>query len=229
MSENQQEIVAPQNQASANAQPANGLLNDEVNELIAIKKQKAFERGYQQALAEAQQKQMPAAAQPSGLPEDEISKKVADEFQKQQQLFQQQQMMAMQQEHQKRMLDQLIPKVNDAKTRYADFDDVTKNFDFSKIPDVLHYANATDNAGDVLYDLAKNPAKIGNILILGQIDPRLAALEVTKLSNSIRQNQSAVSQPSPSEPLSQVKPSNVGTGDGKPKTAADYRRMYQGT
>ncbi|NIV16247.1 MAG: hypothetical protein GWN62_34825, partial [Aliifodinibius sp.] len=72
-------------------------------------------------------------------------------------------------------LSELTAKVTDAQGRYNDYDDVTSKVDFSQIPEILEYANHADNAGDVLYDLAKNPAKIAT---LRSLTPNLAVMEI---------------------------------------------------
>ncbi len=122
---------------------------------------------------------------------------------------------------------QLNDKIEEAKTRYSDFDEVTRQVDFRTMPEIPVLANEMDNSMDVMYDLAKNPAKLGTILTLAQRDANAARAYMKSLSESIKQNQTALNQANQSkvnEPLSQVKPSNVGMDNGS-HTVRDLRRQ----
>lgn len=197
-----------------------------VNSLIGDAKEKAKQAGYNQALAELNQRQsqtqMPS--QMGGFSQDDVRRVIAEEMAKVQQRAHEEALRTQQESEGKRILNELSTKINDAKTRLPDFDDITGAVNWAHIPEVLHYANMADNAGDVLYDLAKNPAKIAT---LRGLTPDLAALEVKKLSSSIKQNQSGLDANVPQSPLGQFKPSNVGI-DKRPSTASDYASRYRG-
>ena len=68
-----------------------------------------------------------------------------------------------------------------------------------------------DNGGDVLYELSKNPGKMGSILSLPQ---NLAVKAIKELSSSIKMNQSASRSNEPA-PLSHTKPSYSGLAAGR--------------
>jgi hypothetical protein len=90
-----------------------------------------------------------------------------------------------------------------------------ESLDLSTIPQIVQLANTVENTDDVMYELASNPNKLVTLLNLTNFgNGRLAYLETKKLSDSIKQNQTALQQPVPPEPLSQLKPSNVGTDNG---------------
>lgn len=245
MTENQQEVtnLPPEREAVASAEAEKLVPQSTVNGLI----NKGFHQGYTKAKAELaqQQQQVPQQMQQQmpqqqaqvaqqasmgGVNQTDLHKLVAEhaaaEFTKHRDAYIKEQQQAMQNAEAQRQLTQLKGKVDDAQKRYPDFDEVTSQVDFSH-PDVqrvLHYANTVDNAGDVLYDLAKNPSKIATLLAL---PPQLATQEVRKLSGSIVQNQQALASPKPNEPLSQTRPSNVGVDTGAPKTVADYKKIYR--
>jgi hypothetical protein len=125
-----------------------------------------------------------------------------------------------------RILQEMGPKSEDAKGRYEDYEDTLKGVDnFRAAPDMWQYANLVDNGGDVLYDIAKNPAKIATIRQLAAIDPSYAATEIQRLSNSIKQNQGGLGSQVAPDPIRQVKSSNVGVGDGE-NSIASFKKKY---
>ena len=72
-----------------------------------------------------------------------------------------------------------------------------------------------ENKAKVVKDLAKNPSKYANILTLANGgSPKLAQLELNKLSASIKTNEEAKKQPKVDAPLSQIRASNIGGDDG---------------
>jgi hypothetical protein len=169
--------------------------------------------------------QQPAGGQPIN-DADRLRQIAAEEFAKQQQQMHQNAIAYAQQQHDLRTGNELAAKIAEAKTRYPDFDKVVSLDDFAKMPDILRLANTVDNAGDVFYEMAKNPSKVSSLRGLPQ-DSQLAVNEVKRLSDSIKQNQLAASQPQTSEPLNQVKPSNVGVDSGAPKTVSDMRKALR--
>lgn len=80
-----------------------------------------------------------------------------------------------------------------------------------------------ENKAQVVKDLAKNPSKYANILTLANGgSPKLAQMELNKLSASIKANQDAIKQPKVDAPLSQIRASNIGGDDGNMSTT-DFR------
>lgn len=218
-----------QNQEHLSTQSAEAekmLPQSAVNDLVGSAKQKGFDKGYQQAKSE-NQPQSPQLSQNSSSapPEDQIRKVAADEFSKQAKAMQDQQFKEFQEREGQRIWGELQAKFQDAKTDHPDFDQVVKQDDLQQIPDVLLLANKMDNAGHVVRDLMQNPGKIASLRML---PPNLAEKEIRKLSDSIKQNKSAAAAPATPAPLSNIKSSNLSIGDGKPKTAADYRKLYAG-
>jgi hypothetical protein len=223
------------------AQEPKVLQQHEINALVGGAKQKGFEKGYQQAKAELMQNGMgnaapaaqPVASQnvqmPSQLQNEATIRQIAqDEFNRKQQESQavliQQQNVAKGQE----ILNSLKTKSTTAASKYDDFNKVVDpDFNnFANAPEVLMYANMTDNPGEVLYDLAKNPMKIANLVTLHrlQMGPQ-AFTEIKKLSDSIKVNEMSGQQPKPKAPLSQISPSTVGVG----KTDEDsYTNSFKG-
>lgn len=126
----------------------------------------------------------------------------------------------------KQVLQSIHSKAQQAKQEIPDFDAVTSEVDFGQIPEVLAYADTVDNGGHVLYDLAKNPYKIGQ---LRGLPPALAIKEVQRLSQSLKQNDAAKNVQLPNEPIGTLKSSSNGVDSGK-MTVADYMKnpRYRG-
>ncbi|UCE38409.1 MAG: hypothetical protein JSW00_04055 [Thermoplasmata archaeon] len=208
-----------------------------VRQLVGTAKQKGYDqaaeefRSQQQYAQQAPQYQQAPQAQSQAPSLGGIDQKTLDSYfdqrlnQYQQQQVEQQQQAYFQQEA-NRILQEMGNKTSEAKSRYEDFDQTLESVGgFQSVPEVWQYANAVENGGDVLYDLAKNPGKVATILQLGSRDPNLAISEIKRLSNSIKQNQTGANQQVAPEPTRQIKSSNVGVGDG-PKSIADFKKMY---
>jgi hypothetical protein len=200
------------------------LSQDAVNELVGNAKAKGYQKGYQEALdtlkptAPAQSVQQPSVQNNAS---GDVTDIVRREFTRLQQEDASRRVREQQEADGKRILGELQTKVTAAQQKYPDFDDVTKHVDFTQVPEVLHYANLVDNAGDVLYDLAKNPSHIGT---LRSLPPALAAQEVRKLSDSIKANENAVANmPNAREPRSQIKSSPVQTTSDGNMSVRDFR------
>ena len=124
----------------------------------------------------------------------------------------------------KQIANDFTNKMMAAKDKHPDFEEAVSQLNLPTIPHIVHWANSLDNTADVMYDIAKNPSKFANILMLSQTAPQLAQREMQKLSDSIKKNVEAQNQPSVKEPLSQIKPSPVGTDNGS-MTVRDLRKQ----
>lgn len=218
---NSQNLVAP---------PEKVLTPDAVNELVRVKKQEGFTKGYEQAKQEMQSI-APAApvnspVQNAGMPNDEaVRNTVADEIAKHTKLMQEQQLQKQQQEFAAKTLNEVQQKVDAAKSEYPDFDDVTKRINIVQdAPHVLYYANQFPNGGHILYDLAKNPSKMAAV---ASAPPSIAMAMLNDLSASINANKSAQNAQLPPEPLSQSKPSAIGVDNGS-RGIRDYKKIFKG-
>lgn len=193
------------------------LKQSEVNELVGRVKHDAYSKGLRDAQSTPPQQ---AAAQPQqsmggmpGITEDHIRQMIADEAQKQNQ------MAAVH-----NVLSNFASQMSTGKTKYSDFDETVANLgDLKNIPHVVQLAAESGIAGDVMYELGRNPGKVATLTTLAYVNPHLAKLEMKKLSDSIKTNQDASKSPDVAEPLSQVKPSAVGTDNGS-NTVKDLRR-----
>jgi hypothetical protein len=193
------------------------LKQSEVDELVFRLKHEAYEKGKRDAHVQNPQSALePAGQSMGGMPqvtEDHVRQMIADEAQKQTQMAGVQQ-----------TLSNFVDQMKAGKGKYSDFDEtVAKLGNFQNIPHIVKMATDTGIAGDVIYELGRNPGKVASLTTLAYINPQLAEHEMKKLVDSIKTNDQASKEPSVSEPLSQVKPSTVGTDNGS-NSVRDLRR-----
>lgn len=194
------------------------LKQSEVNELVGRIKHEAYEKGKREALTQSTQDVRPqnGAQSMGGMPqftEEQIRQIIADEAQKQAQM-----------DGVKNTISNFVNQMEAGKGKYSDFDEtVAKLGNLQTIPHIVKMATDTGIAGDVIYELGRNPGKVASLTTLAYINPDLAMQEMKKLVDSIKVNEQASKEPSVNEPLSQVKPSTVGTDNGS-NSVRDLRR-----
>jgi predicted oxidoreductase len=226
--------------------PEKMLPQSEVNHLVARYKNEAYEKGKQEALAALNKQNEssvshatinPAQAQSMGgiqqMSPAEIEKLVRDQVSNLSQKQQEEAQNAYYQSEINRVAGEINSKLSDAKTRYQDFDSVVSPDVLRQLPDdVLMMANQFENAGDLLYDLLKNPTKFAPInanLMTARMNNapyfnQVALSQMREISSSIKANQDAVANhPRVNNPLSQVNPS-VAASDSGNKTISDLRK-----
>jgi hypothetical protein len=188
-----------------------------VDKAVKHAKYSAYEQGKREALNTMQAQQAPAVEQSmpqqavtptqGGMPivsPEQVQKMIADHAQQQAQQY-----------HAHNIANEFLGKLDQGKEKYPDFDEKMDSLELQTIPEVVQLANGFDNTSEIMYELANNPHKVASLLTLTRYgNGKLAYLETKKLSDSIKQNQTALQQPVPPEPLSPLKPSNVGTDNG---------------
>ncbi len=213
----------------------------EVNDLIGRAKSEAIERFKRDtSLASHQAQQQIYQQQPSYVPqnqyqaqpqiqnyESEMRRLAAEEANRLKSEWEHDALRQNQEAQAHKIANDFFQRYETGKTKYDDFDKVMSGVKLDTIPDIVRMSVMVDNTSDVMYELAKNPAKIGNLYQLLNIDPNLAITEMQRLSQSIKDNANAANYKSPNEPLSQLRPSNQGTGEGGALTVADYKKKYK--
>jgi len=211
----------------------------EITALVTGAKQKGYEKGQQEGYEKARSelsKNNPEQNQnfnnslptSTGIDESRLRQIASEEVLKQQQQLQAQLIQKQHEAAGQQILNDINAKSVGAKSKLQDYEKVVdpefKNF--AHVPEVLYYANLTDNPGEVLYDLAKNPSKIATIALLNRMGmSNDAASEVKKLSDSIKVNDMGDTKPKVKAPLSQITPSTVGVGN---ENEDSYANTFKG-
>jgi len=234
---------------SAPAESERTFRQSEVNDLVGRAKSEAIERykrdtsvashsyqpqqqpqGYQQPY----QPQYQAPQQPQGVTsEDHVRKLAAEETQRLREQWITESRVQAQEQDAQRIASEFFTKLEAGKSNLQDFDKVMGEVDLRSIPYHVQLANMVDNTAEVMYELAKNPAKIGAIQNLIDIDvragrhPKLALAEVKRLSQSIKDNATGSKYQAPNDPLRQMPPSNAGTGNQGALSVKDYKAKYR--
>lgn len=185
---------------------------DEVAKIVNAEKNKALEKERERLKAETVAQVSPSFESPQAS-DEHVRKLINEEAQR----------MATMQTAQ-RIAEEFTQKMVAAKDKYQDFEQTVAKLNLPQIPHIINWANSLDNTADVMYDIAKHPAKFANLIMLAHTAPHLAAEEMQNLSKSIKQNEDAAKRQTPLEPLSQVKPSTTGKDNGS-MTVSDYRKQ----
>lgn len=206
---------------------------DEVNEIVGRNKKDAYEHGKRDAVGA---NQAPVQAQPAQqapyvqqsqmggvtqLTPEQIHQMIDERAP---QAFAQQ----VQQQQYLNNATQFIQKLETGKVDYPGFDQKVTALNLPAHPELISLLNTLDQgvAAGVLNDMGENPRKFADLKVLNMMNPQLAAVELNKLAESIRQNKAAAQVKTPNEPLGQIKTSVTGA-DNSPLTVAEIRRQAQ--
>jgi len=207
-----------------------------VQKIIARERKKAYEKGKQEALMtleqQSQTEQAPQQAPQQqqtfgGIPQvshEDIQRIVAEQLP---QHIQQQ----AQEYKNKLLVDSFVSKMQAAEQQYPGLEKKLNDLDYTKpgTRAIVEMANELENTGDIMNELVENPEKMGSLLNLIYEQPRLAQQRIASLSNSIKQNQTALAQEkSAQNPIGQMKSSvNAGiTGNSEHEMSVnDLRKM----
>lgn len=213
-----------------------------VDNVVKHAKAKAYANGHKEALKSFEDKNMdeqpistePATQAPAPsvggmkqVSQEEIQAMVEQASLKQAEQLQRQMHEQAQQEQANKIAQEFLGKMNHGASKYDDFSETVKELDLPNMPEIVQLANGVDNTHDVVYELAKNPNKLANLMILSQKSPGLAKRQMLELSNSITSNENALNQPKTPEPLSQINPSPTSTSDGE-MTLKDMKKLFRG-
>lgn len=209
------ETPVPAENIGQGVQPEKVLKQSEVNELVGRIKHEAYTKGMRDA--QTQYQPTPTSGQSMGgiqqVTEDQIRQMIADEAHKQTQIAEA-----------NKLLSNFASQYESGKERYSDYDaTVAKLGELKNIPHIVKLAAETGMAGDVMYELGRNPGKVATLTTLAYINPQLASQEMQELASSIKRNQEAAQAPQAEPPLSQVRPSTVGKDNGS-NSVRDLRR-----
>lgn len=212
----QQQDSVPAGQAASSQDAGEKLLKQsEVNDLVGRIKHEAYSKGMRDAQGSLQSQSQ--GGNLGGMPQltdEQVRQIISEEAQKQNHI-----------QAAQSLLSNFGQQMTTGKGKYPDFDETVSNLgSLQNIPHVVQMATDTGIAGDVMYELGKNPSKVATLTTLSYVNPHLAKVEMDKLAQSIKMNESAAKAQQADEPLDQIKPSSVGTDNGS-NAVRDLRRM----
>lgn len=226
-------VASTQPISESKPETSSGVPQEYVNKLVGTAKEKGYEKGYETARQEweqkyaSQQTQAPATQtqNPMGFDESKAEAWFNERMQKLEAHRAQQAIEEKQRAEGQRIAMELSNKINAAKQKYADFDQVTANLDVTQIPHELVLINEFDNAGEMLYEIGKDQSKLAKLFVRG-ITPEGQRAALKAFSDSIKMNQQAPQMRTAPEPLDHLTPSNVGTGSNPAGELERLKRQY---
>lgn len=211
---------------------ADDMLHKEiVSKIVERERQKAFEKGKQEALMELQQQQAPQEQQVAQQPQSiggmqqmsqaDIERLIAERAPQ------------VLQEHVDRLrtrqtVDSFVSKMQAAEQKYPGLEAKLNDLDYESMAPLIELANNMENTGDIMKELIDNPMKMGNLMTLMYAQPKMAQRAMIDLSNSIKMNQEALAQEKQAQdPMSQLKPSSNAGMDNSAMSVSDFRKMFR--
>lgn len=205
------------------------LRQSEVNDIVGRAKSEAATRAveqYKRSQQESQQSQQHSNY--SEMSEDKIRKLAGEEAARLRNDWMSEQQTRMETDAAKRIVKTFYDKLATGKDKFDDFDQVTSDVKLERFPNTVHMlAEHIDNADEVMYEISKNRSKLARIEQTSRDFPEEALWDLKRLSESIKANKTASSMKSPKAPLSQQRPSNVGTDSGGVLSMRDLKNKYK--
>jgi hypothetical protein len=215
-------LSAPEsNSGSETSSPSEKMLRQsEVNEIVGKAKQDAASRAVEQykRSQESQQSsyQEPRSQPSQGMSEERYRQVAAEEAQRIRDQERSEWQTKSETENAQRIVKNFYDKIAAGKEKYEDFEKVTGDVELQRFPNTVHMlAEMVDNPHDVLYELSKNRAKLAQIELTAREFPQEAVHDLKRLADSIKNNESVSNRKIPNAPLSQQRPTNVGTDAGR--------------
>jgi len=198
------------------------LSQSQVNKIVQHEKAKAtqtvkreMEEKHQKELESIQSQQQQQTQRNENVPRDVDANAI---YQQVQERFNEEMQQRRLKDEMDRVATSYLSKIEQGKTAYDDFEEVTKEFDPAAFPQLTYLVAGIDNAADVIYDLSRNPLKLVGLDRLAEKNPRQAQAELLKLSRSITENRQAQSDENSSNvaaPLDRLQSSRVSGSNGK--------------
>jgi len=163
----------------------------------------------------------------ASLQEDDIRRMAGEEAQRLRDQWIKDEQSRIENENAQRIVQGFLQKISPGREKYSDFDSVVGDpQNYGRFPLVVQLLGEyMDNSHDVLYALAKDPAKLVDLERMARDYPDIAIRQAQRLSQSIKDNDAAGKVRMPNEPLSQLRPSSSGNDLGV-LSVKDYRKKY---
>ena len=210
----------------------------QLSDVVKRERQKAFEKGRQEAMQEllAQQQQQQQQPMNQGgslggmtqMSQEDIQRMIQEEATRATQEHIQGQLAQMRQEQ---MVNSFVQKMQVAEQQYPGLEQELNqlNYNDPRIHAFIGMVNDMENTGEIMKEVLDNPYKLSQILSDIQEQPYLAQKNLQKLSLSIKQNQQAKAEEAQArDPYSQLKPSTNAGMDNGDLSVSDYRKVFKG-
>lgn len=210
----------------------------QLSDVVKRERQKAFEKGRQEAMQEllAQQQQQQQQPMNQGgslggmtqMSQEDIQRMIQEEATRATQEHIQGQLAQMKQEQ---MVNSFVQKMQVAEQQYPGLEQELNqlNYNDPRIHAFIGMVNDMENTGEIMKEVLDNPYKLSQILSDIQEQPYLAQKNLQKLSLSIKQNQQAKAEEAQArDPYSQLKPSTQAGMDNGDMSVSDFRKMFKG-
>lgn len=218
-----------------NVQTEKMLSQSEVNDIVGRAKSEAanraieqYKRSQESSYNQSQQEQY--KSQPAQiLSEERYRQLAAEEATRLRDQWMNDARTQQEQEMAKKIVQDFWTKIDAGKSKYEDFDKVTSDMSFDRFPNTVHMLSQyVDNPSDVLYELAKNRAKMAQIEMTARDFPQEALYDLKRLGESIKANAQAQNYRQPNAPLSQQRPSTMSAdASDRPLSMPDLKRKYR--
>lgn len=204
------------------------LRQSEVNDIVGRAKQEAASKAVENYRRSQQESAPQQSYSNQGLSEDSIRRLAGEEAQRLRNEWVSEARTQAEADAAKRIVKNFYDKVAAGKDKYDDFEKVTGDIELSRFPNTVQMlAEHVDNSHDVLYELSKNRAKMAQIEMTAREYPQEALHDLRRLAESIKSNESVSNRRTPNAPLSQQRPSNVGTDSGSTLSMRDLKAKYK--
>lgn len=197
-----------------------------INDLVGFTKKSAYEKGKQDAQEQYHSSVVPAHNATPHVDEGKIKELVRGESQQViQKAFEELQVRAQQEQQQRReeelkrsdeqLAQELLPKIDAAKQKYADFGEKVDLSAFENNREFFKALNSVDNTGEVMYELLNGPLGTFSSLRNAFADGSSPWMrnrgyqQLQTFSQSLKNNEASASKKIPSSPLGEIRPSHV--------------------
>jgi hypothetical protein len=228
LGQNVESVSSPVSESSTPGEKM--LRQSEVNDIVGRAKQDAASRAVEQYKRSQETSSQNQSTQHSPqMSEERFRQVAAEEAQRVRDQERSEWQTKSETENAQRIVKSFYDKMAAGKEKYDDFDKVTGEIDLQTFPNVVQLlAEHLDNPHDVLYEFGKNALKMEQLERLAERSPRMAIAEARRMAESIKANDSAQGRRTPNAPLSQQRPSNVGTDSGTALSMRDLKARYKG-
>jgi hypothetical protein len=206
----------------------------EVNDLIKRVKHEESQKHQRLQSEQPQYAEQKYGREPSydsqqrSMPESDIRRMAAEEAQRLRDQWVNDAQSKSEQDNANRIVKNFWDKISAGKDKYDDFEKVTGDIEYSRFPNVVQLlADHLDNSADVLYELGKDRLKMAQLEQLSYMSPKDAIVQAKRLADSIKDNEAASRIKTPNSPLSQQRPSNVGTESGGVLSMRELKAKYK--